>query len=136
MGVVENVSTFLGDMVKGFRAPSYGTWFIIPLVVTFVIMAYVGYLIFRNWDTVTVCKPVNVDEEEEKTDDKDVDQNGCREVEFKLVWRFLIVAVVASIVASMVAASVYQMAMYVKNPGAAMAIEGTRYLTNIFKSSE
>lgn len=129
MDFLKNVGKTLGDAVGPVNVPSYGTWFVMPLAVTLVIMAYAGYLIFRNWDTVTICNPKDVDEEEE-----DITQDGCREVEFKAVWRFLIVALVASIVASIVAASVYRMALYVKNPKIGMAIEGTRYLTDIFNN--
>lgn len=134
MDFFKNASKTFGDVIGPVDVPSYGMWFVTPLVVTLVIMAYVGYLIFRNWDTVTICNPVNVDEEEAITDDKDVDQDGCREVEFKSVWRFLIVAMVASIVASIVAASVYRMAVYVKNPKIGMGIEATRYLTDILNN--
>ena len=132
MDFLKNASKSLGDVIGPVDVPSYGTWFVTPLVVTLVIVAYVGYLIFRNWDTVTVCNPQNVGEEEE--DDTDEVQDGCREVEFKPVWRFLIAAVVASIVASIVAASVYRMAVYVKNPRIGMGIETTRYLTDIFNN--
>ena len=130
MDFFKNASKTFGDVIGPVNVPSYATWFVAPLVVTLVIMAYVGYLIFRNWDTVTVCESVNVREEGDLSEDKDVDQDGCRVVEFKPVWRFLIVVVVASIAASIMAASVYRMAVYVKNPKIGMGIEVTRYLTD------
>lgn len=130
MNLFKNASNTLKEVLGPVDVPSYSTWFVTPLVVTLVIMAYVGYLIFRNWDTVTICNPKSVDEE----DDTDVDQDGCRVVEFKPVWRFLIAVVVASIVASIAAASVYRMAMYVKNPKIGMGVEATRYLTDILNN--
>jgi hypothetical protein len=105
-------------------------------------MAYLGYLLLRNWDTVTVCdqKKRGVQEESDDEPEKDddgvfvYDERGCREAEFKPVWRFVIVLVVGTIIASIVAAGVYRTALYVKNPRLGIGIEATRYLTDVLKT--
>ena len=141
--VGKKVGSNVGQIFTQVDAPNYMTWFVVPLIITFVIASYIGYRLVRNWDTITSCKAVNVDvkvneeqddslDEEQDDSDDGLDENGCRIVEFKPVYRVLVVLVVGTLVAASAASFAYRTGVYIKNPKIGLGIEAGRILNEFF----
>jgi len=136
--VGKKMGSNLGQILTQVDAPNYMTWFVVPLIITFMMASYIGYRLLRNWDTITSCKAVKngVDEEQDDGFEKGLedgyDENGCRIVEFKPVYRFLVVIVVGTIVAASAASFAYRTGVYIKNPKIGLGVEAGRILKNFF----
>ena len=108
--------------VSNFNAPNYFYWWILPFVITAVLVGILCLWGFWNMNTVRKCDKIDPNRPEREPE--------CKDVPFHWWVRILLIILISSIGASIVAAGVYKMAVYAHNPKMAAGIETTRYIRN------
>lgn len=112
--------------VSSFNAPNYFNWWILPFVITSVLVGILCVWGFWNMNTVRKCDKIDPNRPEKEP--------ACRDVPFQWWVRILLIILITSISASIVAAGVYKMAVYAHNPKMAAGIETTRYIRNAWNN--
>lgn len=110
--------------VSNFNAPNYLYWWILPFVITMLIVGALAFWGLSKVDTLQKCG------EDVKEVDEEGNKKECEEVEFPLWLKIVIGCVISVVIAGAVAAGVYKMAVYAKNPKMAAGIETVGYVRN------
>lgn len=117
------ISRGVSAVTNSMNAPDYGTWMVLPFVVTFVVFSiFITPSLLRINET-TLC---DIDPETEK-------QTNCRKVKINVVLKVLLILLFTVIASGIIANVIYNVGIYIKNPKLAMGIETTRMINQAFK---
>ena len=112
--------------VSNFNAPNYLYYWVIPFVLTTLIVAMLSYWALSKVKTMQECND-EVDEEGNTT-------KKCKDFKFPLWLKIIIGVVITSIAAGTVSSVVYKMAVYAHNPKMAAGIETMGYVRNAWNT--
>lgn len=112
--------------VSNFNAPSYLYWWVLPFVVTAIIVGILVTWALSKTNDIVDCKN-RVDEEGDRG-------RVCETRKFPTWLKVVIGLVVTSIAAGTVAAATYKIGVYAYNPKMAAGIETTRYVRSAWNA--